>query len=105
MKLLRGGREEDRHDSNVELEVDRGFLNLEIGTLTVQKVNSAANAVADFISPREFPMHYQISRRNFVKTAAVVSAASLPVWSVEDSVQAAPRQLGPNDTPGIALIG
>jgi predicted dehydrogenase len=49
------------------------------------------------------PSH--ISRRTILKTAAAVTAAGLPAWFVEQSAEAAPKPLGPNDKPGIALIG
>ena len=46
------------------------------------------------------------SRRHFLKTSAAVAAATtLPQWFLEESVQAATKPLGPNDKPGVALIG
>jgi predicted dehydrogenase len=46
------------------------------------------------------------SRRCFLKTAAAAAAATtLPRWFLEESAHAEPKPLGPNDTPGIALIG
>lgn len=55
--------------------------------------------------PTDSSPAFHISRRRFLRTAAV---ASLPLWFVERHLEAAsaptPR-LGPNDRPGIALIG
>jgi predicted dehydrogenase len=53
---------------------------------------------------------FHISRRSFLKRCSVAAAASgLPLWFVERQLAAAeapgPRRLGPNDRPGIALIG
>jgi predicted dehydrogenase len=52
---------------------------------------------------------FYISRRSFVKSCAATAAATgLPLWFLErDQAQAAPApsKLGPNDRPGIALIG
>lgn len=46
------------------------------------------------------------SRRHFLKTSAAVTAATtLPQWFLEESAQAATKPLGPNDKPGVALIG
>ena len=46
------------------------------------------------------------SRRHFLKTSAAVTAATtLPQWFLEESAQAASKPLGPNDKPGVALIG
>jgi len=55
--------------------------------------------------PAGSPHAFYINRRRFLRTAAV---ASLPLWFLERQLAAAvtskPR-LGPNDRPGIALIG
>lgn len=51
---------------------------------------------------------FQISRRSFLKSASVAAATTgLPLWFLEREVGAAPaaKTLGPNDRPGIALIG
>jgi len=52
---------------------------------------------------------FHISRRTFLKRCATVAAtAGVPAWFVErDLALAAPaaRRLGPNDRPGIALVG
>ncbi|MHB8522808.1 MAG: Gfo/Idh/MocA family protein [Limisphaerales bacterium] len=52
---------------------------------------------------------FRISRRAFVKSCAATAAATgLPLWFLErDQMMAAPapKKLGPNDRPGIALIG
>jgi predicted dehydrogenase len=52
---------------------------------------------------------FQINRRRFLKTTALISAASgVPAWFLEDALAQAsriPRKLGPNDKPGIALVG
>jgi len=52
---------------------------------------------------------FHVSRRQFLKTSAVAAAATgLPGWFFErDVAEAAParKRLGPNDRPGIALIG
>lgn len=46
------------------------------------------------------------TRRHFLKTAAAVTAATtLPQWFLDESAQAATKPLGPNDKPGVALIG
>ncbi|MEY4198893.1 MAG: hypothetical protein RLZZ265_633 [Verrucomicrobiota bacterium] len=46
------------------------------------------------------------SRRHFLKTSAAVTAATtLPQWFLEESAQATTKPLGPNDKPGVALIG
>ncbi|MBI3877629.1 MAG: Gfo/Idh/MocA family oxidoreductase [Verrucomicrobia bacterium] len=55
------------------------------------------------------PTNLRPSRRSFIKSAAALTAAtSLPKWFLDEcSAAAAPsaRPLGPNDKPGIALIG
>ena len=55
------------------------------------------------------PKHFYVSRRRFLKTSAAVAAATgLPAWFLErERAEAAtPRKpLGPNDRPGIALVG
>ena len=52
---------------------------------------------------------FNISRRRFLKVSAAVTAASgLPGWFVDrEMAEAAPalKTLGPNDKPGIALVG
>ena len=53
---------------------------------------------------------FQISRRSFLSTCtATVAATGLPLWFVERELAAAaeptPKPPGPNDRPGIALIG
>ncbi len=51
---------------------------------------------------------FNINRRGFLKTAAAVSAATgMPLWFLEQerAVAATPKPLGPNDKPGIALVG
>lgn len=51
----------------------------------------------------------QVNRRRFLQTAAAITAATgVPGWFLEqDLAQArpAPRKLGPNERPGIALVG
>jgi predicted dehydrogenase len=52
--------------------------------------------------------HCYSSRRSFLKSCSVAAAATgLPGWFLERDLAAAPapKQLGPNDRPGIALIG
>src|SRR5689334_3824052 len=53
--------------------------------------------------------HFYISRRSFLKTCATTAAATgLPLWFVERDLASAasPRKpLGPNDRPGVALVG
>ena len=52
--------------------------------------------------------HFYSSRRSFLKSCSVAAAATgLPVWFLERDMAAAPapKKLGPNDRPGIALIG
>jgi predicted dehydrogenase len=54
------------------------------------------------------PKRFHISRRDFVKRAAVLSAATgLPAWFLEQTLDAAAstKPLGPNDKPNVALIG
>jgi predicted dehydrogenase len=56
------------------------------------------------------PTHVQISRRSFLSHCAAVAAATgLPRWFVERelsaSTQAPASAPGPNDRPGVALIG
>lgn len=54
------------------------------------------------------PQLFQINRRGFLKTAAAISAATgVPGWFLEQEQAraAAPTPLGPNDKPGIALVG
>ncbi len=51
---------------------------------------------------------FNINRRRFLKTTAAITAATgVPGWFLElESAHAArPRRLGPNDRPGIALVG
>lgn len=46
------------------------------------------------------------TRRHFLQTTAAVAAATtLPQWFLAESAQAATKPLGPNDKPGVALIG
>ena len=46
------------------------------------------------------------TRRHFLKTSAAITAAtSLPQWFLDESAQAGTKPLGPNDKPGVALIG
>ena len=46
------------------------------------------------------------TRRHFLKTSAAIAAATtLPQWFLDESIHAATRPLGPNDRPGVALIG
>ena len=55
------------------------------------------------------PRRFYISRRSFLKTCTTIAAATgLPFWFVERELAAAskaPKLPGPNDRPGIALIG
>ena len=52
---------------------------------------------------------FRVSRRSFAKSCLATAAATgLPVWFLErDAALAAPapKILGPNDRPGIALVG
>ena len=51
---------------------------------------------------------FYINRRHFLKSSGVVAAgAALPAWFLqrEEASAATPKPLGPNDRPGIALIG
>ena len=52
---------------------------------------------------------FNISRRSFLKTCAGTAAATgLPAWFIERELlgaSARPKPLGPNDRPGIALVG
>lgn len=54
------------------------------------------------------PQPFQINRRRFLKTTAALSAATgVPGWFLEQdlALAATPKPLGPNDKPGIALVG
>jgi predicted dehydrogenase len=52
---------------------------------------------------------FQISRRSFLKTCTATAAATgLPLWFIERELAwaaPAPKRLGPNDRPAIALVG
>jgi predicted dehydrogenase len=52
---------------------------------------------------------FRISRRSFLKTSTAMAAATgLPLWFIERELALAapaPKPLGPNDRPGIALVG
>lgn len=53
---------------------------------------------------------FQISRRSFIRNCTLTAAATgLPLWFVErelaNAAEPAPKPLGPNDRPGIALVG
>lgn len=51
-------------------------------------------------------MQIQGSRRQFLRTSAAFTASTtLPKWFLEETVQAATKPPGPNDRPGIVLIG
>src|SRR5262249_49762139 len=54
------------------------------------------------------PQVFNITRRRFIKTTAAITAATgVPGWflELEEAHAAQPKPLGPNDRPGIALIG
>jgi predicted dehydrogenase len=55
------------------------------------------------------PQPFNISRRSFLKTCASLAATTgLPAWFLERELLGAgspPKPLGPNDRPGIALVG
>src|SRR5262245_24478762 len=54
------------------------------------------------------PKTFNINRRRFLQTTAALTAATgVPAWFLElEQAQAAqPRPLGPNDRPGVALVG
>ena len=54
------------------------------------------------------PKPFQINRRRFLQTSAAITAATgVPGWflELEEAHAAAPKPLGPNDRPGIALVG
>ena len=54
------------------------------------------------------PKPFQINRRRFLKTTAAITAATgVPGWLIEmeEAHGAQPKPLGPNDRPGIALVG
>ena len=53
------------------------------------------------------PPSFQISRRHFLKASTATAAGlALPGWFLaEYELQSAPKPLGPNDRPGIALVG
>ncbi len=61
------------------------------------------------LNPGMTPKRFQISRRTFLQHCAATAAATgLPAWFVERELSAAEvarPALGPNDRPGIALVG
>jgi predicted dehydrogenase len=52
---------------------------------------------------------FQISRRSFIANCTAAAAATgLPLWFIKNELsaaEAAPKRPGPNDRPGVALIG
>src|SRR5438046_4762588 len=60
-------------------------------------------------NPGMISKSFYISRRRFLKSSAALAAASgLPGWFIDrDAAEAAPapKSLGPNEKPGIALVG
>lgn len=51
---------------------------------------------------------FYVSRRSFLKSCSLAAAATgLPAWFLERELAAAPapKELGPNDRPGVALVG
>src|SRR5690606_512142 len=82
------------------------------GATRIRLVASLRGNTTFFIAPMSSSPHShlpQISRRGFVRRCAIIAAATgLPTWFVERQLVAAERplrRLGPNDRPGIALIG
>jgi hypothetical protein len=54
------------------------------------------------------PSPFQINRRKFLKTTAAITAATgVPAWflQLEEAHAAQTKPLGPNDRPGVALVG
>src|SRR2546428_11680553 len=54
------------------------------------------------------PKVFNINRRRFIKsTFAIAAATGVPGWflELEQAHAAQPKPLGPNDRPGIALVG
>jgi predicted dehydrogenase len=54
------------------------------------------------------PKPFNISRRSFLRTCAATAAVTgLPTWFVQRELLASsrPKPLGPNDRPGVALVG
>jgi len=54
------------------------------------------------------PKNFQINRRRFLRTTAAITAATgVPAWFIEleQAHAAQPKPLGPNDRPGLALVG
>ncbi len=54
------------------------------------------------------PKPFQINRRRFLKTTAAITAATgVPGWflEMEEAHAAQTKPLGPNDRPGVALVG
>src|SRR5262245_10336967 len=54
------------------------------------------------------PSAFNINRRRFLKTAAAITAATgVPAWYIEleRAHAAGTKPLGPNDRPGVALVG
>src|SRR5437667_9681295 len=59
-------------------------------------------------NPHMTPKVFNIDRRRFIKTTAVITAATgVPGWflELEEAHAAQPRPLSANDRPGIALVG
>jgi len=59
-------------------------------------------------NPSMTPKVFNINRRRFIKTTVAITAATgVPGWflEVEQAHAAQPKPLGPNDRPGIALVG
>src|SRR6266850_8341724 len=54
------------------------------------------------------PKIFNINRRRFIKTTVAITAATgVPGWflELEQAHAAQPKRLGPNDRPGVALVG
>ena len=54
------------------------------------------------------PKPFQIHRRRFLQNAAAITAATnVPAWflELEQAHAAHPKPPGPNDRPGVALVG
>ena len=60
-------------------------------------------------NPRMNPKPFQISRRSFIRNCTTAAAATgLPLWFLEREMALAapaPKRPGPNERPGIALVG
>ena len=82
------------------MEFESNEFNRQFLTLTQSKPRSAIATMT--------PQPFHITRRRFLTTTAAITAATgVPGWflELEEAHAAQPKALGPNDRPGIALVG